>query len=676
MYALVKFQISAPVATTIILVTLIHGITAQCPDPGVPDNGYLVSPINPSYPVPTQTELKFRCSEGYTMYGKSSLLCSDDGSWDSQLPLCTGLRNVALLGLTAEVNGEKYNWVKTKSPLNENPYGVLVTSNSTAPYWKLDLGGVHDVEYVVVYYGWRNGARFKLVGAVVRAGMDEELTENSQCGSMVGESDLTSRSDSIIFSCNSPIRARYVSIQRENVTGEDVLIVWNVEVLATGVCEFDPGIPENGYRVSGDPILPAIEGNVSQYLEYACQEGYTRYGDAVVRCIGGSTWSFLPICTEFEDVALSKYAETRTLNSNSNVTTFGNDGDVATYFKTTHDPQASWVVDLGGLYEVQYVYVINRESDQTCQKCGQRWFFLYIAVGMHFDDTRANWKCGEKINDKTKILSEATMRCSRPILARYVAARIGGVAGILNLAEIKVFGKAMCEDPGPLDHGSYMDPSSGQTVSFPVYSEQIIQVACLPGYTLIGNDTLECTTEARWNASRPVCVQDQSSTEATFGNYEATTGATSTQNLGLDTDLQPVITSDGTNAATSFPTTTIYRSRTTESVDVVTSTVASSAETLNYSEDSTTINFSRASKNLLSTPNKPGLNHIVMAVSLVCVFISAIGAAVAIRIAKSNYAKYVDRKRIETNAKYLKQESKVDCVASEFMEKPRNLAWQ
>ncbi|XP_070537040.1 CUB and sushi domain-containing protein 3-like [Ptychodera flava] len=545
MNARTRFQVSAPMAGILILMILINGITAQCPDPGVPDNGYLVSPINPSYPVPTQTELKFRCSEGYTMYGKSSLLCSDDGSWDSQLPLCTGLRNVALLGLTAEVNGKKYGWVKTKAPLNDEKYGVLVTSISTAPYWKLDLGGVHDVEHVVVHYNRKKESRFKLVGAVVRVGMDEDLTNNSQCGSMIVEGDLTNQRDSIILSCNRPIRARYVSIQRENITDADVLILWNVDALATGVCEFDPGIPENGYRVSGDPVLPAIEGNVSQYLEYACQEGYTRYGDAVVRCIGGSTWSFLPICTELEDVALNKYAETRTQYSGSNVTTFGNDGDVTTYFITAHDPRASWVVDLGGLYEVQDVYIINRKSDEKCPKCGQRWFFLDVRAGLRFDELRANRKCGQKIDDKTKILSEATMRCSRPIPVRYVVARLDGVAGILNLAEVKVFGKAMCEDPGPLDHGSYIDPTSAQTVSFPVYSEQIIQVACLPGYTLIGNDTLLCTAEARWNASRPVCVQDQSSTEATFGNYEATTGTTSTQSLGFDSDIQRDANYDG-----------------------------------------------------------------------------------------------------------------------------------
>ncbi|XP_006817080.1 seizure protein 6 homolog [Saccoglossus kowalevskii] len=287
-----SFLISVTWTYLLQLLCAICNTTGQCTDPGIPDNGFIISPLNSTFPVNKNTTFQYGCNINYTMYSSDVITCIDT-TWDKQLPFCTIFQNVGTGGQTAYQSSYPKAWAKAKSALDGDFESFTPTSEEYSPWWYVDLGGSYDIHHVMI--GCKDISWFfnKQIGSVVRVGFDETFTNNQQCGPTVSDSIFTADyNNPIMLDCGGPIAGRYVSVSREGIT--DKLALAEVMVLAIGTCDIDPGIPANCNRTS-DPVLPTYVGGPS--LKYECDDGYTMYGDSVVECVAGSTWSSPPLCT-------------------------------------------------------------------------------------------------------------------------------------------------------------------------------------------------------------------------------------------------------------------------------------------------------------------------------------------------------------------------------------------
>ncbi|XP_077865762.1 uncharacterized protein LOC144352781 [Saccoglossus kowalevskii] len=108
--------------------------------------------------------------------------------------------------------------------------------------------------------------------------------------------------------------------------------------------------------------------------------------------------------------------------------------------------------------------------------------------------------CDVMINDNMHTLTEIVMTCQPVLQARYVSTYLQD-DNILNLAEVMVFGIAMCEDPGVPAHGHLLSPA----ISNPVYAGHELQYECNNGFEMSGSGIINCTTEAAWSDVIPSC---------------------------------------------------------------------------------------------------------------------------------------------------------------------------
>ncbi|XP_077865759.1 CUB and sushi domain-containing protein 3-like [Saccoglossus kowalevskii] len=331
--------------------------TGQCTDPGMPDNGYFSSPASPVFPVAVNATLEYACNAGNTMYGDDVITCTET-IWSNQVPLCTNLDNIALGRHTANQSSASAWAVNANVGVDGEYEDYTQTEAEYEPSWYLDLEGRYEVYKVLIGCKEKDSKFYdRQIGSVIRIGFNKDLKSNTQCGPTIDASMFADRfTNPIILDCGGPITGRYISVVREGITGK--LSLGELEALGTGMCELDPGMPSNGHRVSADPTLPVYIGG--QALLYECDDGYSMYGSSEVKCVAGSTWSSLPLCTDLENVALNKPTVMSSISSPSKTSEKGVDGDLTNYFITQWSDQSWWMVDLAGLYEVSYVYIKNR----------------------------------------------------------------------------------------------------------------------------------------------------------------------------------------------------------------------------------------------------------------------------------------------------------------------------
>ncbi|XP_002731582.1 uncharacterized protein LOC100377761 [Saccoglossus kowalevskii] len=170
------------------------------------------------------------------------------------------LENVAI-GKTATQSSDwsasypASNAVDGNSNTNWNSGSCTSTNDEQNAWWKVDLGGTYLVHEVIVT-NRQDCCETRVLGAEIRIGLSDDISQNSQCGEKITSSQ-TSQSN-IHFHCSSPIVGRYVSIQL--VDRSDLLNFCEMQVMAEGNVALKGTASQINTAYDG-PANYAIDGN-------------------------------------------------------------------------------------------------------------------------------------------------------------------------------------------------------------------------------------------------------------------------------------------------------------------------------------------------------------------------------------------------------------------------------
>ncbi|XP_077868714.1 uncharacterized protein LOC144359426 [Saccoglossus kowalevskii] len=274
------------------------------------------------------------------------------------------------------------------------------TNNEQSPWWKVDLGALYTVYEVNVINRLEDCCKTRIVGSEIRVGSSEDISENTQCGEKVTASQTSVAT--IHFGCSPALVGRYVSIQI--VGRSDYLNFCEMQVMA-----------EEYQQVLDNVALGKTASQSSKYYvnQYA--------SNAVDGNIDPSMVS-------------------------------------GTCIMTKKEQGAWWKVDLGAKYHVYEVVVTNRKD---C--CDNRIAGSEIRVGLK-EVISLNTQCGEKITEVQASEGTIYIRCSDPILGRYVSIQIVDRSDYLNFCEMQVmaeeFGVALMNaaEDKTVTQSSYQNP--------------------------------------------------------------------------------------------------------------------------------------------------------------------------------------------------------------------------
>ncbi|XP_070564048.1 complement receptor type 1-like isoform X2 [Ptychodera flava] len=241
---------------------------ADCIDPGLPDNGYLLTDYN--YPVCTGTVINYGCIRNYELVGSHSATCLD-GNWSHDQPICKKL------------------CTDPGYPANGGQLGhtMFPASSKTAVYFYCEEGyQLFDTvleECVEIYMtvcqdgDWSNPIPTCILGC-----SDPGIPDNGYRNEILSYPVCVGTA--VSFACG----------QDFSLVGKNILTCingnWSQPLPSCYKgCQY-PAIPRNGHIVNNVP-QPINKGTV---IRYCCNSGYAIYGENAIICHDNGKWSHNP----------------------------------------------------------------------------------------------------------------------------------------------------------------------------------------------------------------------------------------------------------------------------------------------------------------------------------------------------------------------------------------------
>ncbi|XP_038064855.1 uncharacterized protein LOC119735220 [Patiria miniata] len=265
------------------------------------------------------------------------------------------------------------------------------------PWWLLDLGSNHNLSRINVTLREDSGG-FRFIGAIVRAGLSPNFTENLPCGSPA-TSEQSKNGAEITFLCEPPQTARYVSV--------DI-----------------------------DTSMPGVDADQA-YLQLAevAVDKFTSGEGAALPVYGKST------------------SQSTTWDSHPSYKAV--DGETYTYTHTdVNDPHPWWLLDLGSKHCLGRINVTLRTDGW-----GFRFIGAIVRAGLS-PNFAENLPCGSPAtSQQSREGAKIPFLCEPPRLAWYVSLDINtSMPGVdaahafLQLAEVAVeeYTSGECAAPGYL----------------------------------------------------------------------------------------------------------------------------------------------------------------------------------------------------------------------------------
>ncbi|XP_071801359.1 fucolectin-1-like [Asterias amurensis] len=131
---------------------------------------------------------------------------------------CLNLTALDLSGMQASQSSD-YGWYSSAADLaidgNSNTYisggSCSHTGNDVHPWWKVDLGANHCLGSITLV-NRKDCCSERLIGAVVRAGMESDIFNNAACGLPVTSDQASIPGGHIRLVCDPPVIAHYISV--------------------------------------------------------------------------------------------------------------------------------------------------------------------------------------------------------------------------------------------------------------------------------------------------------------------------------------------------------------------------------------------------------------------------------------------------------------------------------
>ena len=146
---------------------------------------------------------------------------------------------------------------------------------------------------------------------------------------------------------------------------------------------------------------------------------------------------FLDYLGSIHDYAINRTASQSSVD-NSNAAENAVDNDLATYMQTTQEDYPWWTVDLEYPVFVAKVHIVNPDC------CLTQMDQFKILVSRRVNGELITASCGGSDLLSIKDMPDGSFSCTPPIYGNNVTIRIDQTNHVMNMAEVKVYGKLFC----------------------------------------------------------------------------------------------------------------------------------------------------------------------------------------------------------------------------------------
>ncbi|XP_033633077.1 uncharacterized protein LOC117294678 [Asterias rubens] len=262
------------------------------------------------------------------------------------------------------------------------------TGEEDHPWWRVDLEEEHCISKVTIL-NRGDCCSDRLTNAVVRAGLNVDVITNHQCGSAVTADQAQPLGGTIEFACESPLRARYISVD----------------------------IPTGGY-------LQLCEVTVEKLPLDRCPE-------SAVRTSGPLSIVGLP--TEQSTTYLPNYSSDKSVDGSRDTRLYSKNNSCS---QTGKEYAPWWRVYLKGVYTISKVSILHRGD--CCRRDSLEG--AVVRAGFHTSVTQ-NEQCGSTVTAEQSAVTSGTIEfvCDPPLRARYISVDVQSKGGQhLQLCEVTV----------------------------------------------------------------------------------------------------------------------------------------------------------------------------------------------------------------------------------------------
>eukprot|EP00058_Branchiostoma_floridae_P008085 XP_002593573.1 hypothetical protein BRAFLDRAFT_125152 [Branchiostoma floridae] len=428
---------------------------SSCPDPGVPDNGQVVSGGSP---FGVGSQVTFGCNQGYNLVGQATITCNagtagGPASWDNPAPTCNG----------GSCGGD---FVDASGTITSPGYPVGYDNNENCVYnIRAPSGNYIRLDFQA--FGTESGFDFLKI---------------FEGGNQVQRYSGQSLPPTFISSTNA-VQLRFTS--DGSVTGPGFSLTYLFTTSPTagpvGTCP-DPGSIVNGNR---NPSTGSTF-NVGDTITYSCNAGFQLVGATTLNCTVGpplpgssqpAGWDSAPPTCQVVATPTSATGCGGSLTAPSGgpfaspnyPSNYGNN-EICEWSITA--PTGSTIRLTFDEFDVELNYD-----------------FLYIYDGSSDSAPQLQRLTGSQGVDP--ITSTSNM-----VFLRFTSDQSVTAHGFQFSYTSIITGQ--CRDPGVPDNGNRDNDSNfavGQTVTY----------SCMTGYQLQGTATITCQSDGSWSDSTPTC---------------------------------------------------------------------------------------------------------------------------------------------------------------------------
>ncbi|KAI8478628.1 CUB and sushi domain-containing protein 3 [Branchiostoma belcheri] len=427
---------------------------SSCPNPGIPDDGQVVSG---GAPFGVGSQVTFSCNQGFNLVGQPTITCNagtagGPASWDNPAPTCNG---GSCGGTFVDASGT------ITSPGYPVGYGnnencVYTISAPSGNYIRLDFqafGLEQNFDFLKILEGGTETQRY--------SGQSLPPT---------------------YISSTNTVQLRFTS--DASVTGQGFSLIYSFTTSPTagpvGTCP-DPGSISNGNR---NPPPSGSTFNVGDTITYSCNAGFQLVGATTLNCTAGSPGTTQPAGWDSTPPTCQIVATPTSGTGCGGALTAPSGGPVSSPNYPSdygNNELCEWSITVQPGSTIRLTFsAFNIESNYD---------FLYIYDGASDTSSQLQRLTGQQSVDP--ITSTSNM-----MFLRFTSDQsVTGPGFQFSYISITT---GQCNDPGVPDNGNRDNDSNfgvGQTVTY----------SCSAGYQLQGTATITCQSNGMWSDAIPTC---------------------------------------------------------------------------------------------------------------------------------------------------------------------------
>ncbi|XP_074078657.1 LOW QUALITY PROTEIN: complement receptor type 2-like [Macrotis lagotis] len=451
----------------------------QCQDLRVP-NGYKISGQGPPYFY--NDSVVFRCNLGFKLKGSSQIRCSPSGTWDPEAPIC----EMAILCPPPPVieNGEF-----TGSPAENIPYGskaIYKCNPDPERGVKYNLIGESTIHCTNDKEGkgiWNGTApRCELSASSIQC-QDLRVSNGYKIS---GQGPPYFYNDSVVFRCNLGFTLKGSHQIRCSASG-----TWDPEApVCEKACQSPPEIPHGQHTSRNVAFL-----DLGTSVTYTCDHGYSLIGEDTIHCTSDGVWKpHVPHCQAILCPPPPVIENGEFTGSPAENVPYG----TKVTYKCNPDPERGVKFNLIGQSTIHCTSVKEGNGiwNATAPRCE------LSASSIQCQDLRV--PNGYKISGQGPPYfynDSVVLRCNLGFTLKGSHQIRCSASGTWD-PEAPICEKA-CQSPPEIPHGSHRH-HTGRNVAFLDLGTSVTYT-CDHGYSLIGEDTIHCTSDGVWKPHVPRC---------------------------------------------------------------------------------------------------------------------------------------------------------------------------